>query len=502
MRVGDQDRQQVVDWLRRATGEGRLTLDEFAERAGEVYAARTRAELDRVLDDLPPGVGPPTPPTPAPGSAADPGRAGSGGRPRPARPASPGARRRFVAIMGGSSPRGRWRAAERITAFAWWGGVTIDLREALIDTPTLEITAWAIMGGVNVIVPEGIPVELDGFVLMGGANDVTRVGRPIDGAPLVRVRARGLWGGVTALTRPPRRSGGSRGRSARYRARSDERHHRHHGHPHLSVDVPPLPELPSLPGAGAAAGAQALADDLVERILGNQEAVLQRRRERRPSERDDRRAEATAPEDTAATGAGAGSDARPVPDDDAAPAGADPASAAPRGTPVGGTLTMLVTDICGSTEVVERLGDQRWIGVLQAHNALVREQLHRHHGTEVKAQGDGFLATFTSARQAVLAAMDIQRAMADYRRAHPEHQLLLRIGVHTGEVVDDHGDVVGQNVVVAVRIADAAEPGEILVSSLTKDLTDAGGDLVFDRGREPDLKGISRPWRVHAVTWE
>jgi adenylate cyclase len=162
---------------------------------------------------------------------------------------------------------------------------------------------------------------------------------------------------------------------------------------------------------------------------------------------------------------------------------------------------VLVTDICKSTEIASRLGDQRWLGVLQTHNALIREQIHRHHGTEVKAQGDGFLVTFTSARQAVLAAIAIQRAMAEFRRAHPDNPIDVRVGVHTGEVVEDHGDVIGQNVILAVRIADAAAPGEILVSSLTKDLTDAGGDLGYDDGREAELKGVSRAWRLHAVAW-
>src|SRR6266540_3531118 len=170
-RIGDAERQQVIDALSRATGDGRLTLDEFAERAGEVFAARTRDELDQVVRDLPAEARSPeraasdTQARPAP--APTPSSAGAPDVP-PADGGRPGGRRRFVAVMGGSRPRGRWRAAEQITAFAFWGGVTIDLRQALIESPTLDITAWAIMGGVNVIVPEGIPVELDGFVLMGG----------------------------------------------------------------------------------------------------------------------------------------------------------------------------------------------------------------------------------------------------------------------------------------------------------------------------------------------
>ena len=476
-RIGDAERQQVIDALRQATGDGRLTLDEFSERAGEVYASRTRHELDKVVADLPPGV---VAPGPAGGGAAP---AATAPQPPAHQRATPvaqpaavaggsGGRRRFVAIMGGSSPKGRWRAAERITAFAFWGGVKVDLRQALIESPTLEITAWAIMGAVDVVVPDGIPVELDGFVLMGGADDHTRPGELIEGAPIVRVKARGLWGGVSA------RNGRRRDRD-RDRGRDRRGHHGHHSpfvhappplpiEPVRAMDVPPV--MPGMRGepapvprspAGAGPGA--------------------------------------GPGSGGSGGASAGTTSTADPAADRAGARAE---GPPRPRPAGGTVTVVVTDICGSTELASELGDQRWLGVLQTHNALVREQIHRHHGTEVKAQGDGFLITFTSARQAVLAAIGIQRALAEYRRAHPDHQLELRIGVHTGEVVEDQGDVIGQNVIVAVRIADAAEPGEVLVSSLTKDLTDAGGDLVYDAGREAVLKGVSRAWRVHAVAWD
>jgi class 3 adenylate cyclase len=77
----------------------------------------------------------------------------------------------------------------------------------------------------------------------------------------------------------------------------------------------------------------------------------------------------------------------------------------------------------------------------------------------------------------------------------------VRIGLHTGEIVDVDGDVFGQNVVAAVRIADQAVPGEVVVSGLTRDLTASGGDLAFGPGREVTLKGLSEPWRVHRVEW-
>jgi class 3 adenylate cyclase len=155
----------------------------------------------------------------------------------------------------------------------------------------------------------------------------------------------------------------------------------------------------------------------------------------------------------------------------------------------------------GSTELAERLGDTRWWEILQAHNALVRAQVKDHGGIEVKAQGDGFLVVFASARQAILAGVAVQQAAARHSAENPSQRIELRIGLHTGETVESDGDVFGQNVILAVRIADAAAPGDVLVSGLTHDLTAAAGDLRFSPGEEVSLKGFSVPWRVHRVAW-
>ena len=149
---------------------------------------------------------------------------------------------------------------------------------------------------------------------------------------------------------------------------------------------------------------------------------------------------------------------------------------------------MMVTDIVGSTGLAESLGDRRWITVLRHHNDLVRAQVARHGGTEVKAQGDGFLVVFPSARRAILAAIDVQRVVSSCDE-QPDAPLRLRVGLHTGEIVDMDGDVLGQNVIVAVRIAASARPGEIVVSGLTRDLTVSGGDITFDDGRRGRAQG-------------
>ena len=458
-RIGDAERQHVIDLLRSHTGAGRLTLDEFSDLAGDVFAAKTRADLDEVLDGLPPGVAPAPGPAPvdAPSPVAVPGpasAAGLGG----ARPA----RKRLIAVMSGSNTRGRWRAPAEITAFAFWGGVKVDLRSAVIESSVVDVYAWAIMGGIDVVVPDGVPVELDGMVLMGGSDDRTRPAEPLPGAPLIRVHARGLWGGVTARNgrRRSRRSHGDL--HGRHDDRDDSAEipivtaHDHRFPTPPALPVPPVPDWilpPRLP------------HEMARRRRSSHDEGRGRSRDRSNGNR--------------------GAEAPPA----AAPPG-------PRGT-----LTMMVTDIVGSTRRAEEMGDRRWMEVLAAHTALVRDTVAAHGGTEVKSQGDGFLLVFSSARSAILAAVDIQRLLAAQRAERPDQAVDLRIGLHTGEIVDVDGDVFGQNVVIAVRIADHAGPGEILVSGLTRDLTQAGGDLRFEDGRELDLKGLSDPWRVHRVTW-
>jgi len=141
-----------------------------------------------------------------------------------------------------------------------------------------------------------------------------------------------------------------------------------------------------------------------------------------------------------------------------------------------GTVTALFPDIEDSTRLTERLGDQRWIELLEAHDAIVREDVRKHGGYEVKSQGDGFMLAFPSAREALACAIDIQRAIAD-RAAAGELPLQVRMGVHTGEAIQRDGDFYGKSVILAARIADHASGGEILVSSLVKELVEAAGDI-------------------------
>lgn len=164
-----------------------------------------------------------------------------------------------------------------------------------------------------------------------------------------------------------------------------------------------------------------------------------------------------------------------------------------------GTITMLFTDIESSTALNERLGDVRWLELLRAHNMVVREQVHAHGGFEVKAQGDGFMVAFPSARRAVQCARAIQSAIDSELGEHPEAPIRLRIGLHTGEAIREEADFYGRNVVLAARIADEARGGEILASSVVKQLVESGGDVRFEDQRELELNGLAGTHTVYRV---
>jgi class 3 adenylate cyclase len=164
-----------------------------------------------------------------------------------------------------------------------------------------------------------------------------------------------------------------------------------------------------------------------------------------------------------------------------------------------GTVTILFSDIEGSTALNERLGDVRWHELLRAHHAVVREQVRAHGGFEVKSQGDGFMVAFPSARRALHCARAIQGAIDSYLGEHPDGPIRVRIGLHTGEAIRDQADFYGRNVVLAARIADAARGGEILASSVVKELTESAGDVRFADGRDVELKGVEGTFRVYNV---
>lgn len=200
LRVSDVERNQVVEILQRHASEGRLTLDEFSERTGLAFSAKTHSDLAGLTVDLP-TLAPDAAVARAAAPAGEVGRRGwFGWRSRQGRPGRPG-RRIVLAIMTGNDRKGRWRAGGRIAAIAVMGGIKLDLRRAEIDGDELVITAVAIMGGIHVTVPEGFDVDLSGLPIMGGKQlrlaDVPRV----PGSPMIRMRAFPVMGGISVRSK-------------------------------------------------------------------------------------------------------------------------------------------------------------------------------------------------------------------------------------------------------------------------------------------------------------
>jgi hypothetical protein len=191
-RASDAEREAVVTRLRDAASEGRLTVEELAERIDAAYAARTHAELEPLTADLPAA------PASVAGGPRVVGPAGGGvaaGRSRSAT---------ILGILGGGDRQGRWRVPPRTTVVNIMGGADLDLREAVLETAEVEITVWSLMGGSDITVPEGVHVELEGFALLGGNKLQLEGPRPGPGAPVVRIKAWSLMGGTDVKTRQSR----------------------------------------------------------------------------------------------------------------------------------------------------------------------------------------------------------------------------------------------------------------------------------------------------------
>jgi class 3 adenylate cyclase len=186
-------------------------------------------------------------------------------------------------------------------------------------------------------------------------------------------------------------------------------------------------------------------------------------------------------------------------DEVAARVGSERPSLRPAAAP-DGTVTVLFSDIEGSTSLNERVGDVRWLELLRVHHAIVREQVHAYGGFEVKSQGDGFMIAFPSARRAVQCARAIQSAVRSRLAEHPDGPVRLRIGLHTGEAIREEADFYGKNIALAARITDQARGGEILASSVVKELTESAGDLRFESERELELDGLTGKYTVYKVT--
>jgi class 3 adenylate cyclase/tetratricopeptide (TPR) repeat protein len=167
-----------------------------------------------------------------------------------------------------------------------------------------------------------------------------------------------------------------------------------------------------------------------------------------------------------------------------------------------GTVTVLFTDVEGSTDLTTRRGDEAAREVLRACDELVRQQVARHRGREVKHTGDGLMVAFTSARRAIACAVDIQRAIAGRSRREPERAVRVRIGLNTGEVIREEEDLFGATVNAAKRITDHAAAGEILVSEGVKGILGAAPTVELEDCGEVQLKGFPALLRLYKVSWK
>ena len=439
VRISDDDRQQMVEVLRSHCTDGRLTLDEFSDRVGLVFEAKTRADLELVTADLP------VPSAPV-------ARVSSGSKRKPVTSA--------VAIFSGHRQTGVWRPSENIGAVAIMGSVDLDLRHAEIEHPVVQISATAIMGSVEIIVPEGTDVELTGFNLMGSKESRVDEGTRRPGAPLIRVNAFVLMGSVLV-------------RNKRSRSKSQSRR----------PDRNPQ----------AVTRAQQRVEQELDRAHQQAERALQRAH--RHSQRLGERFGLELPmlsEPPAPAAPAARAD-----DDDTDWRDALRSHASPDGT-----VTILFSDMEGYTEMTERLGDLRAREVLYAHNQIIREHVAKCGGFEVKSQGDGFMLAFAGASKALRCAVGIQQAFVDYDDKHPEEPIRVRMGLHTGEALKEADDFLGRTVIIASRIADEAKGGQILVSALLKELTDGTGEFEFGDLREVKLKGLTQTYRLYTVEWD
>jgi len=186
LRASDADRERVAAVLREAAAEGRIGLDEVDERLSAVFAAKTYGELAEVTADLP--ATSLTEPPSAPSGPFDYGGTATSDK--------------GIAIMGGYQRTGAWVVPREFTSVTIMGGGQIDLRTARFSGPDVTIRVVAIMGGVEILVPEDAEVHVNGIGIMGGF-DSRAAGPGRQGAPRITVTGFAFWGGAGVERRPP-----------------------------------------------------------------------------------------------------------------------------------------------------------------------------------------------------------------------------------------------------------------------------------------------------------
>jgi hypothetical protein len=176
IRATDADRERTANVLRTSGANGQLTVEELDERVAAAYEARTRGELEQLVQDL--------------GETRD--RAAD----VPVRPGD-GGTHWVVSVMGGSDRRGRWRLGRTVSVVNVMGGSDLELNDAEFAANVVEMRVFSLMGGSDVYVPEGLDVEVSEFAFMGGNELKIGQARPGDGGPLLRLKLISIMGGTT-----------------------------------------------------------------------------------------------------------------------------------------------------------------------------------------------------------------------------------------------------------------------------------------------------------------
>jgi class 3 adenylate cyclase len=164
-----------------------------------------------------------------------------------------------------------------------------------------------------------------------------------------------------------------------------------------------------------------------------------------------------------------------------------------------GTITILFTDVEGSSELVRDLGEKRAQKLLRRHDGIVREVLKEYGGTEVERAGDSFMLAFTTARMAIACAVELQHRLAAERKKDPETPTV-RMGMDTGEVIPEEMGYFGSTVFRAARIADLARGGQIFTSEATRVLAATTTPPIdFADAGPRELKGLGGTHRIFEI---
>lgn len=162
---------------------------------------------------------------------------------------------------------------------------------------------------------------------------------------------------------------------------------------------------------------------------------------------------------------------------------------------------IMFTDLKDSTAMTSQLGDSDAMHLLRIHNALARNAIRDNDGREIKHTGDGFMISFTSSDAALACAVAMQEAFAEHRQAHPGDTLHLRIGISSGEPVEEGNDLFGLAVQIAARLCNAASPDSVLVAETVLESCNCAGNFDVEPIREHKLKGIEQSVAAAELHW-